>query len=86
MYKNNNISIEKSKKETHSEHMFRLWFVLKNVHLVNTFLKGENKVDMNLLVHYSFIHLKIKKYKHVFDEDIMSNYRTFESNVYLKMD
>ena len=78
IYKRSVISIPVLNNETNEEHVRRSWFVAKNVHLVN---KGE--LDMNTLIGYSKVHLKIEIYGHKFNEEIMKTYEILKANLFV---
>ena len=83
IYKNHNLSIPKIHTETDFEHQCRLWFVTKNIHLIDKCIKNEEILDLQALLGYSNIHLKINQYNHTYPIVIMEVYEILLKNLYI---
>jgi len=77
IFKNTKLSIPILDNETNEEHTCRSWFVAKNIHLVE-----HGEMNMNTLIGYSHIHLKIELFNHQFNTDVMKTYKLLKKNLY----
>lgn len=78
LYKRYNVVIPADDNEMNDEYNQRLWFVAKNIHLID-----ESIMDMKKLIGYSYVHIKIRKYGHEFNSDIMNQYDQLAQNMFL---
>lgn len=83
IYKVYNVSVSKDENETNEDHQIRIWFINKNIHLIDQCLKNDSKLNMNKLIGYSYIHLKIDKYKYTYSNSIMEDYTFLLKNLYI---
>ena len=73
IYKNHNITFDRQKHETQQEYQLRVWFVAKNIHMT---------INMDELIGYSHIHVKIFKYNYKFSDEIMKRYMELQHNLF----
>ena len=80
MYKKYNVVIPTTNNEMNDEYNQRVWFVAKNMHLID-----DSIIDMNMekLIGYSFVHIKIRKYGHEFSSSIMTEYEHLLQNMFI---
>lgn len=80
IYKNYNVTLPRGMNESDEEYQSRLWFVNKNIHLID--IEKENGITIDELIGYSFIHVKIDKYNHYYNDNIMRKYIQLLDNLF----
>lgn len=83
IYKSHVIDCARDEGETVKDYQARVWFVSKNVHMLDTNSKTIKNLDMDTLIGYSYVHIKISSYGHSFHHSIMDCYEKLEKNLYL---
>jgi hypothetical protein len=83
IYKTINVSIFKNKTETNQDYILRRWFVSKNIHLIGKCFTKNEILDMDMLIGFSYIHLKVKQYNHMFDKEVMDSYKELLKLLYI---
>ena len=84
IYKNHNVYIFRNKTETNQEYILRRWFVSKNIHLIDKCFINNEILDMDSLIGFSHIHLKVKQCNHMFDNDVMNRYKVLLKSLYIE--
>lgn len=83
IYKSHVVQLTRDHFESVKDYQSRMWFVSKNVHLLDTNNKTIRNMDMDTLIGYSYIHVKISVHGHSFHHGVMDVYEKLERNMYL---
>lgn len=85
VYKNYVLCIEKTEHESHSDFEMRKWYILKNIHLTNEYVKKGVPALCSLeeLVNFSKIHIQKEIYNCIYDQENMKVNDLLEKNLYI---
>lgn len=86
IYKNYIVNIPHIQNESHHDFEMRKWYILKNLHLTNEYVKNNETAQCSLeeLTNFSKIHIQKDTFNCKYDEKTMNTNGFFESNLYIQ--